>query len=579
MNTQGTSRPAERIDKSRHEEPIRYSYVLGGQAKQYAFRLRCDKHSRAPSNAKGGLWCCQCLADGRRERRELNHSDPLLDSRLLAGQLIGGQYRVGRLLGEGGMASVWAGTNERTGKLVALKVIRKSFMAMPGAEAFLRSEGLAASRVNHPNVVTMFDVIESEGMTCIVMELLDGIPLGTYISCNGRLSLDDAAGLLLPAMHGVAAAHAEGVIHRDLKPQNIFICVDLDEHIVTTKVLDFGIATMMDWTRGRSVSAIPGLVGTPSYMAPEHIEGASDPDKRTDVYGFGLLFYETLSGLMAFPGEPSVELLRRILIETAAPLGELRPDLPLGMVQIVERALSKRPEDRFETLNQMMSAIEAQMMPQPPAPASASPIPMAALAIAASAPLPAASPARSGEAPSNRLHATRLFGPLMTDRPAAGGRLVLRKARKRPVQRALGLAGVALVITLGGRVIVQEYETVRAVAVVPLSPARTTVPTPRSPTLAPVPIVPSEAAPEAVGPRRQLATGALSDPRVVSRLAQSIPRARPRLDRASITSASQNKTTAERPVRGGTFRAKAEMGSPHIDRPPPRAGLLTADDF
>jgi serine/threonine-protein kinase len=339
---------------------------------------------------------------------------------------------------------------------------------------------------------------------------------------------------------------------------------------------------MVDWTRGSSVAAIPGLVGTPSYMAPEHIEGASDPDKRTDVYGFGLLFYETLSGQMAFPGEPSVELLRRILTETAAPLGELRPDLPLGMIQIVERALSKRPEDRFESLKQMMGAIEAKMMQQPPAPASASPIPMAALDIAASSPLPAASSVRSGEAPSDRLHATRLFGPPMTNRPAAGGRLVLRKAGKRPVQRALGLAGVALVITiitLGGRMIVQKYKTVRAVAVVPLPPAQTTVPASRPPTLAPVPIVPSEAAPEAVGPRRQLATGSLSDPRAVSRLAQSIPRAQPRLGRASVTSAWQNKTTAERRVRGGTFRARAETGSPHIDSPPPRAGLLTADDF
>jgi serine/threonine-protein kinase len=477
------------------------------------------------------------------------------------------------------MASVWAGTNERTGKLVALKVIRKSFMATPGAEAFLRSEGLAASRVNHPNVVTVFDMIESEGMTCIVMELLDGIPLGTYLSCNSRLSLDDAVGLLLPAMHGVAAAHAEGVIHRDLKPQNIFICVDIDEHIVTTKVLDFGIALMADWARSRAVTAFPGLVGTPSYMAPEHIEGVADLDGRTDVYGFGLLFYEALSGQPAFPGEPSVELFRRILTETAAPLGELRPDLPLGMVQIVERALSKRPEERFETLDQMMGAIEAQMMQQPPAPASASPIPMEALGIAAFAQLQAASPARSGEAPSDRLQATRLFGPPMTDRPAAGDRLVLRKAGKRPVQRALWLVGVALVITLGGRMIVQNYETVRAVAVVPLAPERATVPTPRSPTLAPAPIVPSEAVPEAVEPHRQLAAGPLPDPPAGLRLARPLPRARPRLGPAFSTSALQNKTTAEPLMRGGTFRAKAETGPPHIDRPPPRAGLLTADDF
>jgi hypothetical protein len=227
----------------------------------------------------------------------------------------------------------------------------------------------------------------------------------------------------------------------------------------------------------------------------------------------------------------------------------------------------------------MMGAIEAQMMQQPPAPASASLIPMAALDIVASAQLPAASSARSGEAPSDRLQATRLFGPPMTDRPAAGDRLVLRKAGKRPVQRALWLVGVALVITLGGRMIVQNYETVRAVAVVPLAPERATVPTPRSPTLAPAPIVPSEAVPEAVEPHRQLAAGPLPDPPAGLRLARPLPRARPRLGPAFSTSALQNKTTAEPLMRGGTFRAKAETGPPHIDRPPPRAGLLTADDF
>jgi serine/threonine-protein kinase len=286
-----------------------------------------------------------------------------MDSRLLAGQLVGDKYRVSHLLGEGGMASVWAGTNERTGKLVALKVIRRSFMATPGAEGVLQSEGLAASRVNHPNVVTVFDLIEHEGTACIVMELLDGVSLATYVAQHKPLGLVDTVGILLPAMRGVASAHAQGVIHRDLKPQNIFVCVDADGRVVTTKVLDFGISMMMDWARGQSVSAMPGIVGTPSYMAPEHIQGSTTMDPRTDVYGFGMLFYEALSGGPAFPNQPNMDdVLKRVLTEPAPPLQALRPDLPQEITGIIEIAIAKRPEERFESLGHMMAAIEEQML-------------------------------------------------------------------------------------------------------------------------------------------------------------------------------------------------------------------------
>jgi serine/threonine protein kinase len=286
-----------------------------------------------------------------------------MDSRLLAGQLVGDKYRVSHLLGEGGMASVWAGTNERTGKLVALKVIRRSFMATPGAEGVLQSEGLAASRVNHPNVVTVFDMIEHEGTACIVMELLDGVSLATYVAQHKPLGLVDTVGILLPAMRGVSSAHAQGVIHRDLKPQNIFVCVDADGRVVTTKVLDFGISMMMDWARGQSVSAMPGIVGTPSYMAPEHIQGSTTMDPRTDVYGFGMLYYEALSGGPAFPNQPNTDdVLRQVLNEPAPSLQALRPDLPPGITGIVETAIAKRPEERFESLGHMMAAIEEQML-------------------------------------------------------------------------------------------------------------------------------------------------------------------------------------------------------------------------
>lgn len=336
-----------------------------------------------------------------------------LNTRLLAGQVIGGRYRVSHLLGEGGMAAVWAGSNERTGKRIALKVIRPGFMSTPGAEAFLHSEGLAASRVNHPNVVTVFDVIEHEGMACIVMELLDGLPLGTYISRSGQLSVREATSILLPAMRGVAAAHAQGVIHRDLKPQNIFVCIDPDGRVVTTKVLDFGISLMMDWARMRAVATMPGLVGTPAYMAPEHIEGSDRIDERVDVYGFGLLLYEALTGRMPFPGTDQTEVLRRVLNDAPAPLRELRSDLPLGLVGIVETAMAKRPDKRFVSLNQMVSEIEDLMMSPALASAAGTPVagvPSSALSYTLSGPLSMSVPTHIGREGSGAHNATVIFG-------------------------------------------------------------------------------------------------------------------------------------------------------------------------
>ncbi len=129
--------------------------------------------------------------------------DNTLDTILQAGQLVGGKYRVDYLLGEGGMAAVWAGTNERTGKRVALKVILRSLATTREAQGLFQREALAASRVNHPNVVTVFDVIEHEGMACIVMELLDGEPLGSYLARKGFLTVGEATSLL-------SARHARG---------------------------------------------------------------------------------------------------------------------------------------------------------------------------------------------------------------------------------------------------------------------------------------------------------------------------------------------------------------------------------
>jgi serine/threonine protein kinase len=297
------------------------------------------------------------------------------ETTLRPGQMVGGKYCVDKLIGKGGMAEVWAGTNERTGKRIALKVILRSFLSSGDAVELFRREAMAASRVNHPNVVNVFDVIDHDGMTCIVMELLDGESFGAYLRRKGFLGVNEAVTLLLPAMRGVAAANAEGVVHRDLKPQNIFICIGTDGRLITTKVLDFGISVIQEKSvDGAQVTQLLATHGTPAYMSPEHISGAPDIDARADVYGFGVLFFEALTGQLPFLGDPGPALLVRILNDPSPKVTLFRPDLPPQMVEIIDRAMAKAPEDRFPSLNDFIAAVEEHILPPSPLPRALTPM-------------------------------------------------------------------------------------------------------------------------------------------------------------------------------------------------------------
>jgi eukaryotic-like serine/threonine-protein kinase len=290
-----------------------------------------------------------------------------LDTILRPGKIVGEKYRVDKLIAEGGMAAVWAGVNERTGKRVALKAILGSFAAVGDTAELFRREALAASKVNHPNVVNIFDVIDHEGMTCIVMELLDGETFDKYLARNGTLSLQETMTLLLPAMRGVAAANAQGVVHRDLKPGNIFLCSDADGRLLTTKVLDFGIATMMERAGEKSTGAVVmAQFGTPAYMAPEAIQCFPGIDGRTDVYGFGVIIFQALTGQLPFPGEAGTELLARIVTEPPLKVTAYRPDLPAEAVHIIDCALAKDAKDRFPDMEHLIRAIEDHLLPPSP---------------------------------------------------------------------------------------------------------------------------------------------------------------------------------------------------------------------
>ena len=249
---------------------------------------------------------------------------------LAIGEVVADKYRIERLLGAGGMAEVYAAINIRTDRHVALKWILPALAASPEVLARFRREALAAGRINHPNVVTIFDVVEHQGSACLVMELLAGETLAERMKRTGPMAFVEAVAIMLPAMRGVAAAHAHGVIHRDLKPDNIFLCMDADGSMRDCKVLDFGVSklTVADAATTGDITLSGNVVGTPEYMAPEQVRAGKHADHRIDIYSLGVVFYEMLAGRPPFVGEHFSGLMLDIMQRDPPPLHTLRDGRP-----------------------------------------------------------------------------------------------------------------------------------------------------------------------------------------------------------------------------------------------------------
>jgi serine/threonine protein kinase len=282
-----------------------------------------------------------------------------LEKLLSRGQILDHKYRVEEMIGLGGMGAVWAAVNKRTGKRVVLKMLLQSLVDDDNARERFRREALATGRINHPNVVTVFDVFEHEGRDCLVMEHLVGETLADRLKRTGPIEPDEAFPLLLPALRGVAAAHAHQVVHRDLKPHNIFLCTGADGDYVTTKVLDFGISKILGpASEGQDLTVSGKAMGTPAYMAPELVSGDRVASRRTDVYGFGAVLYETLSGHRPFEGLSGIPLFEQIAKTPPTPLTTFRPGLAPEVVEVVERAMAKDPGQRYRSVEMLIGAIE-----------------------------------------------------------------------------------------------------------------------------------------------------------------------------------------------------------------------------
>jgi eukaryotic-like serine/threonine-protein kinase len=284
-----------------------------------------------------------------------------VDAQTLAvGEVVAGKYRIERLIGCGGMAEVYAAVNVMTERRVALKWILPILAKNREVMLRFRREALAAGRIVHPNVVAIFDVVEHHNSACMVMELLEGEMLSDRLVRSGPLPFVEAVAIILPAMRGVAAAHAQKVIHRDLKPHNIFLCLDSGGAISEVKVLDFGVSKLavVDAATAADITLSGNVVGTPEYMAPEQVRSGKGVDHRIDVYSLGVVLYEMLAGRPPFVNQHFSGLMLEIMQNEAPALSGFRPDVPRRLAGVIQRAMARDADRRFADVPSFIVALE-----------------------------------------------------------------------------------------------------------------------------------------------------------------------------------------------------------------------------
>jgi serine/threonine-protein kinase len=273
------------------------------------------------------------------------------------GSILDGKYRLLRRLGQGGMGVVYEAVNTRTGRHVAVKLLHAWFSRDRETAARFQLEARSATRIAHPNIVEVLDLGQnpSDGALYMVQELLSGETLRQRISTRGSLSVAEAVALLTPIMEALAAAHEAGVVHRDVKPENIILASDRDGGEVP-KLIDFGISKstsddIVAWLQtGRAM-------GTPAYMSPEQLKAADEVDGRADIWAVGVVLFELLTGERPFAAATNAELTVQILSAEARSLAQRLEVLPAGIAAVIARALERDPGARFATVRAMLTAL------------------------------------------------------------------------------------------------------------------------------------------------------------------------------------------------------------------------------
>lgn len=292
----------------------------------------------------------------------------MLETAISPGTLLGGKFRVERLLGAGAMGAVYAVVHELTRHRRALKLLHASSQANPEVVRRFLNEASAAGRVGNAHIVEAFDAgTLPGGEPYVVMELLEGEPMRALLDRTERLDAGLAAELVAQAAEGVAAAHKAGIIHRDLKPDNLFVTKRAGRPFV--KIMDFGVSKFATESAVGARSTQSGMIfGSPAYMSPEQITGQREVDARSDVFALGLVLYECLTGVLPFEAQSFQAVLMRVLGDEPVPVHTIRPDVPKGLSDVIERALQKQPDARYQSADELCTALLAFARPDSPTP-------------------------------------------------------------------------------------------------------------------------------------------------------------------------------------------------------------------
>jgi serine/threonine-protein kinase len=273
------------------------------------------------------------------------------------GDLINGKYRLVRLIGDGGMGSVFEARHEYLGTTVALKFLHPELARRPGlVQRFLREARLSAT-IQSYHVAHVTDVDQaSDGGAYLVMELLEGKSLMSLLEGGKKLSLDVALDYTLQILAGLEAAHAVGAVHRDLKPDNVFVVTTSRGPVV--KLLDFGIAKLRETDEGQGALTRPGvMMGTPEYMAPEQVYSASTVDERADVYSVGAMLYEMLAGARPAQGDDAVQIAAFTMAGKVKRLNEMNTAVSEALATVVHRAMAPSAAERYASATDLRDAL------------------------------------------------------------------------------------------------------------------------------------------------------------------------------------------------------------------------------
>lgn len=452
------------------------------------------------------------------------------------GQPVGGgpcgsridRYEVEKLLGDGGMGAVYKARHAMLNQHVAIKLLHAEFARRGDMlERFLR-EARAAATIGNPHIIRVHDCgATADGRPFLVMELLEGEGIETILRRERRLSPPRAVALVIQVLDGLEAAHAAGIIHRDMKPANVFVRRTPDPatpEFVT--VLDFGISKMSDPSGAQQQITQTGtMIGTPVYMAPEQIMSPKEVDRRVDIYATGVMLYEMLSGRLPYDGANTAELIVKACTMPPTPLLEVAPDVPHGLVAVVDQALAREPSQRFQTAAAFADALRRSLggghsLPTAPQgsgaqgwaptavamPVTAVPSMSTPAGVGMMTPQPVTSQPWPQQGPSNLAapHAPTMHVP--QQQPAASG-----SSTTKVVLIVLGVVVGLSVMCCGGTLLIGYFAADKATEPRHEGPEMTPIPAPQSL----VPTTPPPApAPQLVptAPPAEEATGVVVDP-------------------------------------------------------------------